>query len=77
MRNVSPIKINEFRVGTGSPANSTNSFIELYNAGTSEVDITNWTLTEHPAQQAAGHLDRRVVRLLSCTWIAGALTRRR
>ncbi len=52
VRNVSPIKINEFRVSTSSPANSTNSFIELYNAGASDVDISNWTLTEHPTQQA-------------------------
>jgi hypothetical protein len=53
VRNVSPIKINEFRVSTNSPANPTNSFIELYNAGSSDVDISNWTLTEHPTQQAA------------------------
>jgi non-reducing end alpha-L-arabinofuranosidase len=52
VRNVSPIKINEFRVSTSSPTNSTNSFIELYNAGASDVDISNWTLTEHPPQQA-------------------------
>ena len=52
VRNVSPIKINEFRVSTSSPANPTNSFIELYNAGASDVDISNWTLTEHPTQQA-------------------------
>ena len=52
VRNVSPIKINEFRVNTSSPANSTNSFIELYNAGASDVDISNWTLTAHPTQQA-------------------------
>ncbi len=51
VRNVSPIKINEFAVSSGSPANSTNSFIELYNAGASEVDISNWTLTQHPTQQ--------------------------
>jgi hypothetical protein len=38
VRNVSPIKMNEFA----------NSFIELYNAGTSEVDISSWTVTEHP-----------------------------
>ncbi len=49
VRNVSPIKINEFRAGTST--NSTNSFIELYNAGGSTVDLSNWTLTEHPAQQ--------------------------
>ncbi|HEY7423790.1 MAG TPA: arabinofuranosidase catalytic domain-containing protein [Gemmataceae bacterium] len=51
-RNVSPIKINEFRVSAGSPINSTNSFIELYNAGASSVDISNWTLIQHPTQHA-------------------------
>jgi hypothetical protein len=52
VRNVSPIKINEFRISAGSAGNSTNSFIELYNAGTKDVDLSNWTLTEHPTQQA-------------------------
>jgi hypothetical protein len=52
VRNVGPIKINEFGISTGSPANSTNSFIELYNAGARAVDLSNWTLTQHPAQQA-------------------------
>jgi hypothetical protein len=51
VRNVSPIKINEFRINAGSPSNSTDSFIELYNAGAGEVDISNWTLTQHPTQQ--------------------------
>ncbi len=51
VRNVSPVKINEFRISSGPPTNSTDSFIELYNAGTRSVDISNWTLTEHPAQQ--------------------------
>ena len=46
MRNVSPVKINEFS------SQSPDSFIELYNAGASAVDLSNWTLTEHPAQQA-------------------------
>jgi hypothetical protein len=46
VRNVRPIKINEFSI------NSTNSFIELYNASSSTVDLSSWTLTEHPAQQA-------------------------
>jgi hypothetical protein len=41
VRNVSPIKINEFA----------NSFVELYNAGASAVDLSNWTLTQHPTQQ--------------------------
>ncbi|MGH9718137.1 MAG: arabinofuranosidase catalytic domain-containing protein [Candidatus Acidiferrales bacterium] len=52
VRDVSPIKINEFRISAGSRNNSTDSFIELYNAGTRSVDISNWTLTEHPTQQA-------------------------
>ena len=50
VRNVSPIKINEFRAG--APANPTNSFIELFNAGSSKVDLSNWTVTQHPTQQA-------------------------
>jgi non-reducing end alpha-L-arabinofuranosidase len=48
VRNVNSVKINEFRISAG--ANSTDSFIELYNAGNSTVDISNWTLTHHPAQ---------------------------
>ena len=50
VRNVSPIKINEFRVSDGSTENSTNSFIELYNDGNNKVDISNWTLTYHQTQ---------------------------
>ena len=50
VRNVSPIKINEFAVASGAPANATNSFIELYNAGDSAVDLSNWSLTQHPTQ---------------------------
>ena len=50
VRNVSSVKINEFRVG-GGPSNPTNTFIELYNAGSDSVDISNWSLTEHPTQQ--------------------------
>jgi hypothetical protein len=50
VRNISPIKINEF--STGTTANSTNAFIELYNAGAQGADISRWTLTEHPSQQA-------------------------
>ncbi len=48
VRNVNPIKINEFRISDGS--NTTNSFIELFNAGESEIDISNWTLTMRPYQ---------------------------
>jgi non-reducing end alpha-L-arabinofuranosidase len=52
VRNVAPVKLNEFRISAGSPGNSTDSFIELYNAGAKEVDISNWNLTEHATQQA-------------------------
>jgi hypothetical protein len=52
VRNVSPIKINEFRISAGSPTNVTDSFIELYNAGARGVDISNWTLNHHQTQQA-------------------------
>jgi hypothetical protein len=51
VRNVSPVRINEFRVNSGMPDNPTNSFIELYNAGAQGIDISNWTLTGHPAHQ--------------------------
>src|SRR6185312_15220054 len=51
LRNVSPIKINEFRIGDGA-VNPTNSFIELYNAGADAVDISNWSLVQHQTQQA-------------------------
>jgi non-reducing end alpha-L-arabinofuranosidase len=52
VRNVSPVKINEFAVGSGTPANATDSFIELYNAGDTYIDISGWSLTEHASQQA-------------------------
>ncbi len=52
VRNVRPVKINEFRISTGSPFNPTDSFIELYNAGSEPVDLSNWTLTHHPAEEA-------------------------
>jgi hypothetical protein len=51
VRNVSPIKINEFRISAGSPTNSTDAFVELYNAGDRAVDVSNFTLTEHPTQE--------------------------
>lgn len=52
VRNVNPIKINEFRISSGPPANATDSFVELYNAGDSTTDLSNWSLTLHPTQQA-------------------------
>jgi hypothetical protein len=48
VRNVNPVKINEFRISAGAPDNSTNSFIELYNPTSSAIDISNWTLTNRP-----------------------------
>jgi hypothetical protein len=48
VRNVNPIKINEFSIASGE--NLSNSFIELYNASESEIDISNWSLTHHQAQ---------------------------
>lgn len=50
VRDTSPVTINEFRVATST--NPTNSFIELYNSGDKAVDLSGWTLTEHPTQQA-------------------------
>ncbi|MGH8169437.1 MAG: arabinofuranosidase catalytic domain-containing protein [Steroidobacteraceae bacterium] len=52
VRNVLPVRLNELRIDTSSPTNATNSFIELYNAGSHGVDISHWTLTERPSQQA-------------------------
>ena len=46
VRNVAPVRINEFRIADGS-GNQTNSFIELYNAGNKAVNISDWTLTHH------------------------------
>ncbi len=42
VRNVFPIKINEVRFETG--INPTNQFIELYNAGNIDIDLSNWNL---------------------------------
>jgi non-reducing end alpha-L-arabinofuranosidase len=51
VRNVSPVKINEFRISDGT-ANNSNSFIEFYNAGNTDMDISGWTLTHHATQMA-------------------------
>jgi hypothetical protein len=53
VRNATPVKINEFRVTSGTPGNLTNSFIELYNAAPQSVDVSNWTLAVRPARQAS------------------------
>lgn len=47
VRNVPSVKINEFRVTDG--INKTNSFIELFNASDSEVDVSGWELVQHAA----------------------------
>lgn len=51
LRNVSAVKVNEVRIGSGA-GNQTDSYIELFNAGANGADISNWTLTEHPTQEA-------------------------
>ncbi len=52
IRNISPVKVNEFRISAGPPVDPTNSFIELYDAGDNAVDISNWSLTVRPTQRA-------------------------
>ncbi len=47
VRNVAPVKINEFRVSDG--VNKTNSFIELFNSSDKEVDIAGWEIIQHAA----------------------------
>jgi hypothetical protein len=51
VRNVAPVKINEFRLSDGASNNPTNAFIELYNAGAQAVDISNWTFAQHAARE--------------------------
>jgi non-reducing end alpha-L-arabinofuranosidase len=50
VRNVSSIKINEFRITANSNENTTDAFIELFNASENAIDISNWTLTQHQTQ---------------------------
>ncbi len=45
VRNVAPVRLNEFRIGDG--VNKTNSFIELYNAGDRPVKLSGWELIHH------------------------------
>jgi hypothetical protein len=59
VRNVLPVKINEVRFsagagGLGAPLGqgATNQFIELYNASTSAVDLSNWTVIHTQSQWA-------------------------
>ncbi len=46
IRNASPVKINEVRFRTGNSL--TNQFIELYNASSTPVDISNWSIVSTP-----------------------------
>lgn len=48
VRNVNPVKINEFAIGSGE--NLSNTFIELYNASDNDIDISGWTMTQHQAE---------------------------
>ncbi len=50
VRNVLPVKINEARLGTTT--NTTDQFIELFNAGASTADLSNWTLVNTQSQWA-------------------------
>jgi hypothetical protein len=50
VRNVPAVKINEVRFSAG--ANSTNQFIEIYNASAGAVDLSNWTLINTQSQWA-------------------------
>lgn len=50
VRNVWPVKINEVRFGGSS--NSTDQFIELYNASARPVDISEWSLVSTRSQWA-------------------------
>jgi non-reducing end alpha-L-arabinofuranosidase len=49
VRSVLPIKINEVRLGT---ANSTDQFIELFNASANAVDLSSWSLIHTQSQWA-------------------------
>jgi hypothetical protein len=50
VRNVPPVKINELRLSAGT--NTTNQFIELYNAGPKTIDLSGWTLVNTQSQWA-------------------------
>jgi hypothetical protein len=50
VRNALAIKINEVRFNNG--ANSTDQFIELFNASSTVADVSNWTLINTQSQWA-------------------------
>lgn len=47
VRNVLPVRINEFAITAGTPENASDSFIELFNASEAAVDLSGWTFTHH------------------------------
>lgn len=51
LRNAYPVKINEIRFDGGS-ANPTDQFVELFNAGDTDVDISGWTLVNTKSEWA-------------------------
>lgn len=51
VRNAPPIAIEAVHVASG-PADQAGSSIELHNAGSQSVDLSGWTLTVRPSQQA-------------------------
>ncbi|HSZ41932.1 MAG TPA: arabinofuranosidase catalytic domain-containing protein [Trebonia sp.] len=65
VRNVAPVEVNEFSAGSSS--NPSDGFIELYNSGDATVDLSNWTVTEHPTEQAVSS----TVRIPAGTKLAG------
>jgi len=50
VRSALPVKINEVRLGAGT--NPTNQFIELFNAMSDTVDLSNWTIVNTQTQWA-------------------------
>ncbi|HVY92448.1 MAG TPA: arabinofuranosidase catalytic domain-containing protein, partial [Bryobacteraceae bacterium] len=56
IRNIVPVKINEVRFGTAG--NTTNQFIELYNASASAVNLSGWSLVNTQSQWAPVTLAR-------------------
>lgn len=51
VRSAFPVKINEIRFGTGK--NASNQFIELYNASSTTIDISNWSIVSTPSEWAS------------------------
>lgn len=54
VRSVLPVKINEASFSGGD--NPTNQFVELFNASDSDVDISNWSVINTPAEWASMEL---------------------